>query len=153
MPGVREAVTGELDGEAVLRRRDEVVHDLSDDAQLPWVQSRGIVLVRGHGRLDGERRVRRRRARWPGDDPGGRRAVIIATGSGAAMPPIPGLAEARPWNNREATTARQIPESLLVLGGGVVGVELAQAWSSLGTTVTLVESLARPAVARGAVRR
>jgi dihydrolipoamide dehydrogenase len=141
VPGVREAVTGELDGEAVLRRRDEVVHDLSDDAQLPWVQSRGIVLVRGHGRLDGERRVRV-------DDPDGtgttlvaQRTVIIATGSGAAMPPIPGLAEARPWNNRQATTAREIPESLLVLGGGVVGVELAQAWSSLGTKVTLVESL------------
>ena len=142
IPGVREALSGDLDVEAVLRRRDEVVHDLTDDAHLPWVESRGIALVRGHGRLEGERRV-------AVEDPQGdtltlvaERAVIIATGSGAAMPPIPGLLEARPWNNREATTAHEVPESLLVLGGGVVGVELAQAWSSLGARVTVVEALA-----------
>ena len=70
-----------------------------------------------------------------------RRAVVVATGSGAAMPPIPGLKEARPWGNREATTAKEAPESLVILGGGVVGVELAQAWASLGTRVTVVEGL------------
>ena len=59
------------------------------------------------------------------------------------MPPIPGLAESRPWGNREATNAKAVPESLVVLGGGVVGVELAQAWSSLGTRVTLLEGAAR----------
>jgi dihydrolipoamide dehydrogenase len=68
-----------------------------------------------------------------------RRAVVIATGSDAAMPPIPGLAEARPWTNREATTSRIVPSHLLVLGGGVVGVEMAQAYASLGSSVTLVE--------------
>ena len=72
-----------------------------------------------------------------------RRAVVVATGSGAAMPPIPGLKEARPWGNREATTAKEAPESLVILGGGVVGVELAQAWASLGTRVTLVEGQSR----------
>ncbi len=141
IPGAREAVTGELDAPAVLRRRDEVVHNLDDGAHLPWVESRGIALVRGHGRLDGERRV-------VVEDPQGatltlvaEQAVIVATGSGAAMPPIPGLAEARPWNNRQATTAGEVPESLLVLGGGVVGVELGQVWSSLGARVTIVEAL------------
>ena len=95
-------------------------------------------LVRGHGRLDGERRVR------VGDDVlVARQAVVVATGSGPVMPPIPGLAEARPWGNREATTAKKAPESLVILGGGVVGVELAQAWSSLGTEVVLLEGAPR----------
>ena len=95
-------------------------------------------LVRGRGRLDGEKRVR------VGDDVlAARQAVVVATGSGAAMPPIPGLKEALPWGNREATTAKEAPESLVILGGGVVGVELAQAWASLGTRVTVVEGLSR----------
>ncbi|MDQ3371616.1 MAG: NAD(P)/FAD-dependent oxidoreductase [Actinomycetota bacterium] len=135
VPGAREAVTGELHVEAVLRRRDEIVNGLSDDHQVPWLDDRGISLIREHGRLDGERRVR------VGEEALlALRAVVIATGSGAALPPIPGLAEARPWSNREATTATRAPGRLLVLGGGVVGVELAQAWSALGSRVTLVEA-------------
>jgi dihydrolipoamide dehydrogenase len=69
-----------------------------------------------------------------------RRAVVVATGSAPAMPPIDGLQEARPWTNREATTAKEVPERLTILGGGVVGVEMAQAWRSLGSQVTLVEA-------------
>ncbi len=138
VPGVREAVTGELDAEAVLRRRDAIVNDLRDDHQVPWLEERGVVLVRGHGRLYGERRVR------VGDEVlEAREAVVVATGTGAAMPPIPGLAEASPWTNREATTAKAVPGRLLVLGGGVVGVELAQAWRTLGSKVTLVEAAPR----------
>ena len=134
VPGAREAVSGELDAAAVLSRRDEVVHDLDDGAQLAWLEQRAITLVRGHGRLAGERLVR------VGDEElRARRAVVIATGSDAAMPPIPGLAEARPWTNRAATTSRTVPPRLLVLGGGVVGVEMAQAYASLGAAVTLVE--------------
>ncbi|GAC1486472.1 MAG: hypothetical protein NVS1B9_05400 [Solirubrobacteraceae bacterium] len=72
-----------------------------------------------------------------------RRAVVIATGSGALVPPIPGLREARPWSNREVTTAKTVPESLVILGGGVVGVEMAQAWGSLGSRVSVVEALPR----------
>ena len=68
-----------------------------------------------------------------------RKAVVVATGSGAAMPPIDGLDGVEAWNNRQATTAKQVPESMIVLGGGPVGSELSQAWSSLGTRVTLVE--------------
>ena len=59
------------------------------------------------------------------------------------MPPIPGLVESKPWGNREATTAKVAPERLVILGGGVVGVELAQAWVSLGTKVTLLEGAPR----------
>jgi len=127
-----------LDATAVLSRRDEVIHDRDDASQLPWLEQRGVTLVRGHGRLDGERRVRVEEEVLVA-----RKAVVVATGSGPAMPPIPGLAEASPWGNREATTATQPPESLVILGGGVVGVELAQAWSSLGTRVVLLEGAPR----------
>ncbi len=151
VPGVGEAVTGRLDAVAVLRRRDEIIHradpatrrrsfdepirDLDDSAQLPWLRERGIRLVREHGRLEGERLVRA-----GGQLLRARRAVVVATGSVSAVPPIPGLAEANAWTNREATTARAVPPRLLVLGGGVVGVELAQAYASLGSTVTLIEA-------------
>ncbi len=72
-----------------------------------------------------------------------RRAVVIAVGSGALLPPIAGLAEARPWTNREATTSTTVPSRLLVLGGGVVGVETAQIYASLGSRVTPLEALPR----------
>jgi dihydrolipoamide dehydrogenase len=138
IPGAREAVTGGLDVRAVLGRRDEVVHDLDDSGQEPWLTQRGVTIVREQGRLDGERRVR------AGDDVlVARRAVVVATGSGAAVPPIEGLREAEPWSNREATTAKEVPERLAILGGGVVGVEMAQAWSSLGSRVVMVEALDR----------
>jgi pyruvate/2-oxoglutarate dehydrogenase complex dihydrolipoamide dehydrogenase (E3) component len=138
VPGAAEAAQGELDVAAVLARRDEVVHDLDDSAQLPWIEERDIELVRGHGALAGERTVkvgaRTLRAR---------RGVVLAPGTRALIPPIEGLAEARPWTNREVTTAHAIPASLIVLGGGVVGVEMAQAYASLGAQVTLVEALPR----------
>jgi dihydrolipoamide dehydrogenase len=72
-----------------------------------------------------------------------RRAVVVCTGSGASVPPIDGLREAEPWNNRQATTAKSVPERLAILGGGVVGVEMAQGWSTLGSTVTLMEAADR----------
>jgi pyruvate/2-oxoglutarate dehydrogenase complex dihydrolipoamide dehydrogenase (E3) component len=138
IPGVREAVTGELAVEAVLERRDEIVHDLDDSSMEPWLTDRGVTIVRERGRLDGERRVR------AGDDTlVARTAVVVATGSDALVPPIDGLREAKPWTNRDATTAKQVPSRLVVLGGGVVGVELAQAWSTLGSRVTLIEAVDR----------
>ncbi|MGH2857447.1 MAG: dihydrolipoyl dehydrogenase family protein [Solirubrobacteraceae bacterium] len=136
VPGAAEAVTGPLDVPAALARRDEVIHNLDDSGQLPWLQERGIELVRGRARLDGERRVR------VGDQLlVAREAVVVAVGSAASMPPIPGLAEVDAWSNRELTTAREPPRRLIVLGGGVVGVEMAQAWASFGSAVTVVEAL------------
>ncbi len=136
--GAAQAVTGELDVAAVLARRDEIVHNLDDASHLPWLEERSIELVRGHGRLEGERSVR------VGDRLlRAERAVVLASGSVAAMPPVPGLAEARPWTNREVTTAKSIPSSLLILGGGVVGVEMAWAYASLGAQVTVLEAGAR----------
>jgi dihydrolipoamide dehydrogenase len=138
VPGVAEAVSGDLDPQAILDRRDEVIHDLDDSGQLPWLKEHGIELFRGEGRLDGERRVR------VGDDLlTASRAVVVATGSGATMPPIEGLDSVTAWNNRDGTTSKRIPESMVVLGGGPVGSELAQAWSTLGTRVTLIEGAER----------
>jgi dihydrolipoamide dehydrogenase len=138
IPGAAEAVTGKLDAEAALARRDDVIHDLEDATQLPWLEERGIELVRGSGALDAARRVK------VGDDIlVARRAVVVATGTSAAMPPIDGLADAKPWDNRQGTTSKRVPRSLVVLGGGPVGSELAQAWRSLGSEVTLVEAADR----------
>jgi pyruvate/2-oxoglutarate dehydrogenase complex dihydrolipoamide dehydrogenase (E3) component len=138
VPGAAEAASGDLDVAAALRRRDEVIHGLDDSAQLPWLEERSITLIRGHAAVTGERTIQ------VGDQLlSARRAVVLAPGSTASIPPIPGLREAEPWTNREATTAAAIPASLLVLGGGVVGVEMAQAYASLGARVTIVEALDR----------
>lgn len=135
IPGAAEAVQGKLDAGAVLARRDRIVGGLDDAGQVPWLESRGIELIRGHGRLAGERRVR-----VGGKVYIARQAVVIAVGSAAALPPIPGLADAAPWTNRELTTTERIPERLLILGGGVAGVEMADAFSSLGSKVTVIEA-------------
>jgi dihydrolipoamide dehydrogenase len=135
VPGIS---VGPLDPAAVLARRDEVISSLDDTRQLPWLEERGVTLIRGRGRLDGERRVR------IGEEVfGARRSVVIATGSTAALPAIPGLRESRPWTNIEATTSSVAPPRLAILGGGVVGVEMATVWSALGSQVTLVHRGAR----------
>jgi len=136
--GAAQALSGDLDVSAVLERRDEIIHDLDDSGQLPWVRDRGIALFRGHGELVAERSVR------VGEQLlSARRAIVLAPGTDALLPPIEGLREAEPWTNREATTAKAVPRSLLVLGGGVVAVELAQAYATLGAEVTVVEALPR----------
>lgn len=138
VPGAREAVHGDVDVSAVLERRDGIINRLDDATQVPWLTDRNITLVRGRGRLAGERLVA------VGDELlHTRRAVIIATGTAAAFPPIPGLRDAAPWTNREATTSPTIPDGLLVIGGGVIGCEMAQAYATLGAEVTLIEAAPR----------
>jgi dihydrolipoamide dehydrogenase len=138
VPGAAQAITGSLDVAATLARRDEVIHSLDDGSKASWLDEHGITLIRGHGRLAGERRVSVGDQRYEA-----RAAVVVAVGSTAAIPPIHGLADSRPWTNREVTTAHEIPARLIVLGGGVVGVEMAQAYSELGASVTIVEALDR----------
>jgi pyruvate/2-oxoglutarate dehydrogenase complex dihydrolipoamide dehydrogenase (E3) component len=135
IPGAAEAITGRLDVQSVLDRRDEVIHDLDDSVQLPWLEDRGIALLRGTAELTGERRVR------VGDEElEATRAVILSTGSLPSMPPIEGLDSIDgAWTNRDATTAKAVPERLVIMGGGVVGVEMAQAFQTLGSQVTLIE--------------
>ncbi|MFE4603920.1 FAD-dependent oxidoreductase, partial [Kitasatospora indigofera] len=135
--GSREAVgDGALDAAAVLARRDSFTSHWRDDGQVEWLDGAGIDLVRGHGRLTGERTVT-----VTGPDGAERRltarhAVAVCTGSRAVLPEgVPGLAEARPWTSREATASPKVPGRLVVVGGGVVGVEMATAWRALGAEV------------------
>lgn len=136
--GSREAVTGALDPRAVLKRRDSFTSHWDDSGQEDWVRDTGIGLVRGRGRLTGPREVR-----VEYDDGGSvtisaRRAVVLATGSVPAPPPLQGLEDVDYWGTREATSAQEVPPRLIVLGGGVAGTELAQAWARLGSKVTLL---------------
>jgi pyruvate/2-oxoglutarate dehydrogenase complex dihydrolipoamide dehydrogenase (E3) component len=140
LPGAAQAVTGDIDVEAVLARRDGFISHLDDSAQADWVDSVGAELIRGTGRLAGERQVEVTAAGGTARTLTAARAVVVATGTRAAVPPVEGLRDTATWNNRDVTTAKQIPPRLLVLGGGVVGVEMAQAYRRLGAQeVTIVE--------------
>ena len=137
--GAEQAVTGEQDVAATLARRDSFTSHWDDSGQADWVASAGIDLVRGTGRLDGERTVV-----VTGDDGvttrlTARHAVVVCTGSAAAVPPVDGLADVDPWGPREATSAKEAPPRLLVLGGGYVGCEMATAWQALGSQVTVLQ--------------
>jgi pyruvate/2-oxoglutarate dehydrogenase complex dihydrolipoamide dehydrogenase (E3) component len=141
VPGAAEAVRGDLDVAAALARRDYMTSGWDDTGQLPWLEDRGIALIRGRARLAGERVV---------DVLGAdhrlvaKRAVVLACGTRAAIPSIQGLREANPWHNRSATGAKEVPPRLLVLGGGAIGVELAQAFRRLGSKeVTILERAER----------
>ena len=137
-PGAAEAVTGRLDVPAAFARRDYMTSGWHDDGQARWLESTGIALIRGTGRLTGERAVEVQTAGGAVLRLRAARAVVLATGSTAVIPPIPGLAEARPWDNRAATSAKEVPRRLLVLGGGAVGAEMAQAFRRLGSEEVVV---------------
>jgi len=142
--GTRQAVMGTLDVAAVLARRDGFASHWKDDGQVRWLDDTKIDLVRGHARLAGERRVAVAAPDGATVELAARHAVVIATGTKAAMPAIPGLADARPWTSREATSATAAPASLVVLGGGVVACEMATAWRALGTTrITILQRASR----------
>ena len=135
-PGAAQAVRAQPDARAALEWRNYMVSDYDDGGQVTWLADAGIELIRGDGRIvePGVLEVSGRRL--------SARHIVIATGSDPVIPPIPGLGELDGvWTNREATGVREIPESLVILGGGPVGVELAQAFATLGTDVHLVEGM------------
>lgn len=131
---VEGSVGAHLDRDGVLHRRDQWINDLSDSGAVGWLEHVGIDLVRGSGRIVGERRVE-----VDGTTLEARHAVVLATGTSPLLPDIPGLADARPWTNREATTASKVPDRLAVLGGGVVACELALVYAALGSEVMIIE--------------
>ena len=137
LPGAAEAVTGGLDVAAVLARRTVFTHDWDDSSQAQWLGSAGLRLVRGRARLAGVKRVEVETADGTVTLVA-RHAVVVSTGSTPVVPDVPGLAESKPWTSRDATSAAAVPARLAVLGGGVVGVELAQAYARLGSRVTLL---------------
>jgi dihydrolipoamide dehydrogenase len=138
VPGAEEAVTRTLDASAVLKRRDYFTSNWQDEGQVKWVEDTGIELIRGRGRLTGPRAVEVAGRDGVSHQLTARHAVVLSTGSAPTPPPVDGLAGLDYWTTREATSAGTVPESLVVLGGGVAGTELAQAFARLGSTVTLV---------------
>jgi dihydrolipoamide dehydrogenase len=138
VPGV--PVGDAVDPAEVFARRDWFTGKGDDTGQVKWAEGAGIAPIRGHGRITGEREV----TIDGGDVLTARHAVIVATGSVPRTPSIPGLDTISPWGSREATSAEEVPRRLGVLGGGVVGVEMAQAYATLGAEVHLIISGARP---------
>ncbi|MFY1575898.1 dihydrolipoyl dehydrogenase family protein [Verrucosispora sp. WMMD703] len=143
LPGAREAVTGNLDAAAVLGRRDSFASHWRDDGQVSWLESAGIALHRGQGRIASARVVEVTGVDGVTTRLTARHAVVVATGSSALLPDIPGLRAAAPWSSREAASAGSVPRRLAIIGGGVVATEMATAFAALGSSV---EVLARDGV-------
>ncbi|MFJ2354187.1 dihydrolipoyl dehydrogenase family protein [Frigoribacterium sp. NPDC087798] len=133
LDGAKQAVTGDVDVAAVLRRRDSFTSNWDDSGQADWVEGAGIDLIRGHATITGVKEVT-----VNGEVHHATYAVAAVTGSSALLPDIPGLAEAKPWTSREATSVESMPQSVVIVGGGVVAAEMATAYQQLGSTVTLV---------------
>jgi pyruvate/2-oxoglutarate dehydrogenase complex dihydrolipoamide dehydrogenase (E3) component len=133
LDGAKQAVTGDVDVAAVLRRRDSFTSNWDDSGQADWVEGAGIDLIRGHATITGVKEVT-----VNGEVHQAKYAVAAVTGSSALLPDIPGLAEARPWTSREATSVKSMPQSVVIVGGGVVAAEMATAYQQLGSTVTLI---------------
>jgi dihydrolipoamide dehydrogenase len=138
VPGAAEAVTGSLDVAQVLGRRDRVTSDWKDDGQVSWLESAHIDLVRGHAVFTGPRALTVTASDGTTTELTANHAIAVATGSLPMLPDTPGLAEAQPWTSREATSAKAVPESLAIVGGGVVAADMATAYTSLGAKVTLI---------------
>ena len=127
--------TAEVDVAAALAWRDFMISDYSDKGQEDWLAGEGIDLLRGAGRLAGVGVVEVGDARYTADN------VVLANGADPVIPPVQGLRELEGiWTNREATGMKSVPRRMLVLGGGPVGVEMAQAVRRLGAEVALVGS-------------
>ncbi|MEV0379259.1 NAD(P)/FAD-dependent oxidoreductase [Nonomuraea sp. NPDC050643] len=127
---------GPIDVSAVLAHRDEAVSNYDDSGQVRWIEGVPAEFVRGHGRLDGPKRVRVSTADGGERVLTARQAVVLATGSTPVIPSTPGMAEAAPWTSHDVTATHVVPERLAVLGGGVVACEMAQAMHGLGARQT-----------------
>jgi len=136
--GAKQVIVGGPDPLGVLRRRNAITHDWDDSSQAKWVESAGIELVRGHAVFTGPKRLTVTASDGTITELVATHAVAVSTGSAALLPDIPGLAGVNPWTSREATSSKHVPASLAILGGGVVGCEMATAYASLGCRVTLL---------------
>lgn len=136
--GARQAVIGKMDVESVFSRRNSFVDNWNDSKLANVLVGKGVVILRGKGRLDGNKRVAIIHSDGSKEIINASRAVVLCTGSTAALPNILGLVEARPWTGREATSAKKVPHSLAIIGDGPVACEMAHAWNKLGTNVTIL---------------
>ena len=158
VPGL-DVGTAQIDVAATLARRDDMAAHWHDDGQAEWLDGQGLALIRGHARFTAPKEMRITPSDAAPFTLRARHAVVVATGSTAAIPPISGLRAVRPWTSREATSATDIPRRLAIIGGGVVAVEMATAYCDLGSEVTIIardehliigaEEFAGRAVARG----
>ena len=153
LPGVKSIVGDTpIDVQAVLARRDEIVHfdghTHDDTSQVSWANGIGIDVVRGHGRLAGERTVEVTAADGTVRTLHARHAVVLGTGTTAAVPPIPGLREANPWTSRDVTNMHVVPRRVAVIGGGVVACESATWLAGLGVEELTVIGSAPKLLAR-----
>ena len=133
VPGAAEAVTGELASDRVFWHRDQVTDGWDDSGQETFLADLDVEVVRGYGVIaaPGRIHVDDRELEYA--------KLVVATGSVPSIPPVPGLSEAEYWTNREATSAREVPESIIVLGAGPVGCELAQLFCRLGSRAVLAD--------------
>ncbi len=138
VPGAAPAITGGVDVANTLKSRDAFTSHWDDSMQLDWLEKNDVALIRGRGTLSGVREVTVTPAEGADFIVKARHAVVLTTGSEAVLPPVPGLAAAKPWTSREATAAEQIPARLAIIGGGVVATELATAYADLGAKVTVL---------------
>ena len=138
IPGASQAITGTVDARAALKHRDWFTNNWQDGSQVEWLDSAGIELIRGRGRITGPREVQVDGLDGNSYALKAHHAVVVATGSTPTIPRIDGLADVPFWTTRGATSAKEVPRRLLVLGGGVAGVEMAQAFARLGSDVTIV---------------
>jgi dihydrolipoamide dehydrogenase len=136
LPGV--PVGDRLEVDKVLTRRDEFNHHRDDSSQVQWADGVGLDVIRGHGRLAGERAVEVVTSEGVLRRLNARHAVVLATGTTAAIPPLPGLREAMPWISRDATNVVEVPNRIVIIGGGVVGCESATWLNALGAKVVLL---------------
>jgi pyruvate/2-oxoglutarate dehydrogenase complex dihydrolipoamide dehydrogenase (E3) component len=145
LPGVKEALAGRpIDAPAVLARRDAFVKHHHDESQVKWATREGIDVVRGRGRLVGERTVEVTDGSGSTRTITARSAVVLATGTRAAIPPVEGLREAFPWTSRDVTNLQDIPGRIVVIGGGVVACEAVTWLRGLGAEeVTIIEAAPR----------
>jgi pyruvate/2-oxoglutarate dehydrogenase complex dihydrolipoamide dehydrogenase (E3) component len=135
-PGAAQAVTAGIDPAAAFEWRDFMTSDWDDSGKEAWPKSKGIDILRGPGSIPGPGEVSVDGASYSSEH------IVVATGSEAIVPPVPGLVELEDvWTNREVTALTEVPGRMLVLGGGPVGVEMAQAVFRLGASVTLVEGM------------
>jgi len=137
-PGAAEGVTGGVHPEAAFAWRDFMVSDYDDSGKVGWYEGKGIEVIRGSGRIEGPGLVSVDGASYSAGH------IVISTGSSPFIPPIDGLGDLEGvWTNREATGLKEVPRRLLVLGGGPVGVEMAQVVARMGGEAALVEGADR----------
>jgi pyruvate/2-oxoglutarate dehydrogenase complex dihydrolipoamide dehydrogenase (E3) component len=136
--GARQAASRDLSVESILARRDTFVDNWNDSKLAGKLMENAVPVIRGHGRVNGPKNVVVTSDKGNTTSLVARHAVVLCTGSSAVIPEVPGLVQARPWTSRNATSAKNPPHHLAIMGDGPVACEMADAWCALGSKVTIL---------------